>query len=43
MRADDANLLNEVPTEMVDYKADLKALILRAIHPQEGRVGGEGN
>lgn len=38
MRVDDADLLDEVLAETVDYSADLKALALRMIHQQQGHV-----
>ena len=38
MRIDDADLLDEVLTETTEYSADLKALVLRMIHQQGGRV-----
>lgn len=38
MRVDDADLLDEVLAETVDYSADLKALVLRMIHQQKGQL-----
>lgn len=38
MRVDDADLLDEVLLETVDYSADLKALVLRMIHQQAGNM-----
>ena len=38
MRVDNAELLDEVLTETVDYSPDLKALVLRMIHQQAGDV-----
>lgn len=38
MRVDDANLLTEVLDETSTYSTDLKALVLRMIHQQQGNV-----
>ncbi len=38
MRVDDADLLDEVLLETVEYSPDLKALALRMIHQQKGQV-----
>lgn len=38
MRVDDADLLTEVLTETPTYSADLKALVLRMVHQQEGNI-----
>lgn len=38
MRVDDAELLDEVLDETVDYSPDLKALVLRMIHQQKGNM-----
>lgn len=36
MRVDDADLLDEVLAETPSYSPDLKALVLRMIHQQQG-------
>lgn len=36
MRVDDADLLDEVLAETPSYSTDLKALVLRMIHQQQG-------
>ncbi|WP_373513259.1 helix-turn-helix domain-containing protein [Persicitalea sp.] len=38
MRVDDADLLTEVLSETPSYSADLKALVLRMVHQQQGDV-----
>jgi len=38
MRVNDADLLDEVLAETTDYSPDLKALVLRMIHQQEGQL-----
>ncbi|MBC3789219.1 helix-turn-helix domain-containing protein [Spirosoma utsteinense] len=38
MRVDDADLLDEVLLETVEYSPDLKALALRMIHQQKGQL-----
>jgi transposase-like protein len=38
MRVDDADLLDEVLTETPSYSTDLKALVLRMIHQQQGNL-----
>jgi transposase-like protein len=38
MGVDDAELLDEVLDETVDYSPDLKALVLRMVHQQQGNV-----
>ena len=38
MRVDNADLLDEVLLETVEYSPDLKALALRMIHQQKGQV-----
>jgi transposase-like protein len=38
MRVDDADLLTEVLSERPSYSADLKALVLRMVHQQQGDV-----
>lgn len=38
MRVDDADLLDEVLAETPSYSPDLKALVLRMIHQQQGNL-----
>lgn len=38
MRVDDADLLDEVLAETPSYSLDLKALVLRMIHQQQGNL-----
>jgi len=38
MRVDDADLLTEVLSETPSYSTDLRALVLRMVHQQQGDV-----
>lgn len=43
MRVDDADLLDEVLAETPSYSPDLKALVLRMVHQQQGDLEAVAN